>query len=191
MRKRFPSIDNRNESELLEEARLIFDSQSTAFTEILIAHIFGGKTFLKQAAARENRLIRTDPSLLANDIAERAYFVDCLHDDLAAFAERWEDLRQNARQGLGPSSQFQSATQATPVQNRGFCDGIALESDNRVEKGRNSTAVFLYRWRGYTVLEDVLADSSSIRFGRKLPNKSHIVGWSISSTPQALEVTFF
>jgi len=93
MRRRFPSVDNRPESELTEEARLIFNSQLDAITEIGTVLFFGSKTFLTRRAMEEQRSIHAGVPLPRDVIGERAYFVDCLNDKSAAFAKRWERRR--------------------------------------------------------------------------------------------------
>lgn len=101
MRRRFPSVDNRPESELAEEARLIFNSQLDAITEIGTVLLFGSKTFLTRRAMEEQRSVQAGVPLPRDVIGERAYFVDCLNDKSAAFAKRWESLVQNSPPGLG------------------------------------------------------------------------------------------
>jgi hypothetical protein len=101
IRRHFDHTDNRSESELVREAQLIFDSRTAALEEIVFAHMFGSKQFLQLAGKEEKRDIDAALKPRANVVAERAYFIDCLQDDSAAYAGRWADLLRKSDPELG------------------------------------------------------------------------------------------
>ena len=100
MRRRFPAADDRPD-ELRQEVQLIFNSRLVAFREIGIAHFLGSKKFLAEAAEQEKKAIDAGRQPPRNLVAERAYFVDCLNDESAAIAKRWENLVQTSDSRLG------------------------------------------------------------------------------------------